>query len=310
MDKEYKAKLQKQGYFFTGEHSAVKICEWCRKSLRDQGECYKNKFYGINSHRCVQMSTQVNFCSMDCDFCWRERNNSSAGAVDNPKDIVRKSIEGQLWLLNGFGGNDMVSRKKFSESRKPMHFAISLSGESIIYPKINQFIKELKKNHLTSFLVTNGMHPELMEKLEMPTQLYISMSAFDGKSMKSIQYPLVKDAWKRYLRSLKVMAKLKPKTRTVIRMTLAKGLNMSHPEKYIELFKVAKPDFIEVKAYMFVGHSRTKLVIENMPRHEEILEFAKNLEFDGCKIIDEHRPSRCVLLSDGSKDKMIDFSRI
>ena len=48
---------------------------------------------------------------------------------------------------------------------------------------------------------------------------------------------------------------------------------------------------------MFVGASQEKLQIENMPRHEEIVEFAKEIcKHCEYKIIDEHKPSRVVLL--------------
>ena len=62
MQKELKLLLEKQQYAFIGEHSAIKICEWTKRSLKDQGVCYKEKFYGINSHRCCQMTPAVNFC--------------------------------------------------------------------------------------------------------------------------------------------------------------------------------------------------------------------------------------------------------
>jgi len=41
MDKGYRRLLEKQSYEFCGEHSAVKICEWTKKSLRGDGVCYK-----------------------------------------------------------------------------------------------------------------------------------------------------------------------------------------------------------------------------------------------------------------------------
>ena len=56
-------KLQKMGYRFAGNnyHAAAKICHWTKKSILDEGVCYKEKFYGIKSHRCLQMSE----CSED-----------------------------------------------------------------------------------------------------------------------------------------------------------------------------------------------------------------------------------------------------
>jgi tRNA wybutosine-synthesizing protein 1 len=48
---------------------------------------------------------------------------------------------------------------------------------------------------------------------------------------------------------------------------------------------------------MFVGASRQRLSIENMPRHHEVREFAQQI-CDHCdyKIIDEQPSSRVVLL--------------
>lgn len=45
--------LEKQGYRFFGKHSAIKVCLWCKRALLDKGTCYKHKFYGIDSWRCV-----------------------------------------------------------------------------------------------------------------------------------------------------------------------------------------------------------------------------------------------------------------
>ena len=50
--KNIKKIMEKQGYRFIGKHSAVKICRWTRKSLIDERECYKSKFYGIKSWEC------------------------------------------------------------------------------------------------------------------------------------------------------------------------------------------------------------------------------------------------------------------
>ena len=89
----------------------------------------------------------------------------------------------------------------------------------------------------------------------------------------------------------------KLETRKVIRLTLIKGVNMNHPEKYAELIKKAKPDFIEAKAWMCVGGSSLRLSYDNMPSHEEVKEFAKKIaELIGYKLKDESKPSRVVLL--------------
>ena len=50
MDTKKKKELEQQGYRFVGNHSAIKVCEYCRESLRDKDQCYKEEFYGIDSH--------------------------------------------------------------------------------------------------------------------------------------------------------------------------------------------------------------------------------------------------------------------
>ena len=55
--------------------------------------------------------------------------------------------------------------------------------------------------------------------------------------------------------------------------------------------------FVEVKAYMWVGMSRERLEQHNMPLHEEVKQFALEIaKHSNYKIIDEHEPSRVVLL--------------
>ena len=117
MDKLYKKVLQKQGYYFIGEHSAVKTCHWTKSSLTNESPCYKQKFYGIKSHRCAQMSPAVNFCNHDCVFCWRERNNSEFGVIDNPIEVAENIDTAQRALLSGYGGNPNTNMQKFLEAQ-------------------------------------------------------------------------------------------------------------------------------------------------------------------------------------------------
>lgn len=297
MKEPYRKELEKQQYRFIGSHSAVKICTWTKKSLTDNGHCYKQKFYGINSHRCCQISVTVNFCDLDCVFCWRKRHNEPFSMIDNPSGIIDNAIKYQRLLLSGMGGNEKTNMKKFKEAQEPMHFAISLTGETLYYPRLSELIKELKKRRLTSFVVTNGQLPDVMEKLEPPTQLYLTLAAPDAKTYKKICKPMNKDYWKRLNKSLAILKRMKKKTRTAIRLTLVKGYNMAKPEEYAKLIKKANPDFLEVKAYMFVGASRQRLEKENMPYHKDIVDFAEKIaKFSRYRIIDEQPESRVVLM--------------
>src|SRR2546429_6773003 len=71
MDAEKQEVLERQGYNIVAEHSGVKLCHWTKASLTKGVGCYKQTFYGIESHRCLQMTPTVDACSLACQFCWR-----------------------------------------------------------------------------------------------------------------------------------------------------------------------------------------------------------------------------------------------
>ena len=298
MEKALKALLEKQHYKIIGEHSAQKVCEYVKKSLLDRDFCYKQKFYGIQSHRCVQMTTAVNFCPNECIFCWRAMDFNQGIKIkkfDSPEKIIEESIKSQLKKINGFWGNENVNRKKLEEAQKPLHFAISLSGEPTLYPKLQEMIEILNKKKMSSFVVSNGMFPEKLKKIS-PTQMYISVFAPNEELYKRISRTRLKDAWKRLMKSLEVM-KEKRNARTTLRITLIKNMNMIEPENYAKIIKKANPMFVEVKAYMWIGFSQQRLGIENMPLHNEVKDFALEIsKHSGYKIIDEKKESRVILL--------------
>ena len=300
--------LKKQHYSVVGKHSAVQICRWAKKSLLDEGFCYKQKFYGIQSHRCCQMSPYL-ACPNKCMHCWRPMEldfgiklKPATKDADSPREIIKKCIEAQKKLLTGFKGNKEVNMKKYREAQEPNQFAISLIGEPTLYPKLAELILELRKQGKTSFVVTNGLYPERLQELKkknaLPTQLYISLNTPNKKMYEKWHKSRLKDAWKRLNKSLNVMKKLKGKTRTVIRMTLVKELNMAEPENYAKLITKAEPDFVEVKGYMSMGFARQRLGYEKMPFHSEIRNFAKKLLkcLPKYRFLDEKVESRVVLI--------------
>ncbi|MEM4230272.1 MAG: 4-demethylwyosine synthase TYW1 [Candidatus Pacearchaeota archaeon] len=306
--------LKKQHYALIGNNSAIQICRWTKKSLLNEGVCYKEKFYGIKSHRCCQMSPCVMFCQNKCIHCWRPIEKSLGTKIidaDNAKKIIEQCILNQRKLLTGFGGNYKVDKKKLKEAQEPNQFAISLSGEPTLYPYLAEIIQELRKQGKTSFLVTNGLGPEKILELEkknaLPTQLYISLNSPNKKMYEEWHRSCLENAWERFNKSLNIMSKINGKTRTVIRMTLVRNLNMCLEEDYAKLILKANPDFIEVKSFMSVGYSRKRLAYERMPSPEEVKEFAeklvKNLESKDYKILDEKEESRVVLIGK-DKEKM------
>lgn len=294
--------LQKKGYRFAGtkRHAAAKVCHWTRKSLVDEGVCYKERFYGIKSHRCLQMSPSIPFCQQKCLFCWRDVSITKTRwdeNFDEPGDIIDDCINAQRNLLCGYFGNSNANMKKLEEAQNPNNAAISLAGEPMLYPKIEGLLEEFKRRDFTTFLVTNGMTPSKLEKLETePTQLYISLDAPNSEVYKKLCNPQVEGGWKSLNKSLNLLSSFN--CRTVIRTTCVKGYNMLKPEEYAEIINKSNPDFVEIKAYMYVGNSRKRLELENMPHQPEVHEFAESIaELCGREIVDEVQESRVVLLS-------------
>ncbi|MEM0074563.1 MAG: 4-demethylwyosine synthase TYW1 [Candidatus Micrarchaeaceae archaeon] len=325
MPQQLKEQMQKQGYHFVGRHSAVKTCEYTKKGIKGETLCYKNKFYGIRSWQCLQ-STPAIGCDLACRFCWRiipdeegyRWNELNAGEWDEPSEIVDKMIEEQRKLVSGFKAiaNNELRKKRYKEANEPRHATLSLTGEPMFYPKMSELLSEFHKRGMSTFLVHNGTLPEAIEKLRvMPTQFYISLQAPDKETYEKVTRPKVPNAWERFLKSLRLMRNMN--TRTVLRLTLVKGLNMNNPEGYAELVKIAMPNYVEVKGFSFVGGARSEargLHYEDMPMHEEIKQFAEAIaKLTGYIVTVDHKESRVVLLcrdEESKKNRVIDFDKI
>ena len=307
------AKLRGMRYQIIGRHSAAKLCHWTRQSLLNNRFCYKQKFYGIQSHRCLQMTPSL-YCQLRCLFCWRphdftpELNRLGRDGLDEPETIIEGSLEAQKTMLNGYYGvMDRVNEKKLNEAEMPKHVAISLSGEPTTYPYLSELIEGFGKKGMTTFLVTNGLLPNVLERITLPTQLYISLVAPNEQIHKKLNIPIIAGSWKCLNSTLELLPSLD--TRKVIRITAVKEWNMVEASQYAKLIEKAQPDFIEVKSYMFVGYSRQRLTIENMPSHEETTAFAAEIQktLPGYEIVDEKKDSRVVLLSNNEKEQTIKF---
>jgi len=297
MDTKTATALQKMHYELVGSHSAVQICMWAKESLLDKDVCYKEKFYGIKSHRCCQMTPCFD-CDQRCLFCWRPWELASAPIEkwDDPNTIIDGCITAQRKKLSGFGGNSKINKKKFEAAQNPLSFALSLSGEITLYPYLTDLIKELHRRNIITFLVTNGQHPEVLKKIELPTQLYVSVDAPTKEIYEKLDQPLNKDGWERLKKTLALLPDLD--TRKVLRLTIIKGWNMSNIKEWAELVKLANPHFVEVKSYMHVGYSRKRMDEANMPTYEEVKDFSSKLAKElGWKAIDEQVRSRVVLLA-------------
>ncbi len=308
LSQDLKRILENQGYALVGKHSAVKLCHWLRKSLLESKACYKNTFYGIESHRCLQMSPAAFHCTQKCLYCWRFQGFTltelKKEEADEPAYILEKCIEEQRRLLTGYKGDERVDLKKWEEATEPKHVACSLTGEPTLYPFLSEFFEECHKRGMTTFLVTNGTNPEALENMDvLPKQLYVTVAAPNEEIYKKLCCPLIPKAWEKLNETLDLLPSLD--TRTVIRHTLVKNWNLGYEKEYAKLDMKANPWFIEPKGYMFLGYSRQRMTLANMPSHEEIKKFGEKLaELTGYEIEAERKDSRVVLLGRGKERRI------
>lgn len=299
MDEAYRELLIKQQYRLYKDHAAVKLCHWMKESMIRDRHCYKQDFYGISSHRCLQITPAINECSHRCSFCWRIQDKDfEVEEWSEPKEMLDALIEHQRLLISGFKGDPRCDPEKFREACNPNQVAISLAGEPITYPYLSDFIKECHNRKMTTFLVTNGTYPERLEKLdELPSQIYVTVAAPNEEIYKKVCRPKISDGWQKLMRTLEMFPSLD--TRTVIRHTLVKDLNFGWIDEYAKLDRVADPVLIEPKGYVFVGGSRERLGLTNMPSFDEIKDFSIQLGNKvGMTLIKERPDSRVVLLGE------------
>jgi len=302
VDSQKQEVLERQGYRIVGEHSGVKLCHWTKASLTKGVGCYKQTFYGIESHRCLQMTPTVDACNLACQFCWRtqEWGSDSLLLADDPGLIVEDSIRAQRELLSGFKGNPNVTRERFLEAWHPTNVAISLTGEPTLYRRLGEMIDEFKRRNMSTFLVTNGTTPATLRRMHaegrLPTQLYVTVAAPNEEIYQRLMVPKSGNEWRKLKETLALLPSLP--TRTVIRHTLVEGWNLGWEDEYAELDRIGKPMFIECKGYSFVGESRLRLEAENVPSHTSIRTFAEQLaDRIGYEVAAEREDSRVVLLT-------------
>ena len=309
--------LKKQKYRVAGKHSVVQICRWTKNSLTGKGECYKHQFYGIPSWRCCEISPVAVWCDNHCVHCWRateatQGNKMPKKELDSPKVIIEECLKGRRRLLSGFGGHNKLDKVRYEEASNPSHYAISLIGEPTLYPKIGELVSELRKMGKTSFIVTNGLHPEVISKLakkkQLPTQLYVSLNSSNQAEFETWHKSILKDAWKRYNKTLDLLKKVTEKgARTVLRMTIARDMNIDtrHIKEFAELIRKSGVLFVEVKSYMPLGYARARMGYDFMLTSPEVMKFSKALAKEigrDYSVLDEHYPSRICLIGK-KKDK-------
>lgn len=302
--KRHREQLTKEGYKIVGSHSAVKLCRWTKHQLRGRGGCYKHSFYGITSYQCMEATPSL-ACANKCVFCWRHHKNPTGTEwkwkMDEPDMIVEQGIEQHRRMIRECKGIPGVKKDRFEEAMTVRHCALSLVGEPIMYPRINELLTDLHSRRISTFLVTNAQFPEAIHNLVPVTQLYVSVDAGTPEALKAVDRPIFTDFWDRYVDSLKALAD--KKQRTTYRLTLVKDHNMSDCGDYAKLVALGQPDFIEIKSVTFCGESKaSNLTISNTPWHEEVKEFAEAM-LSHCGLADdyemscEHQHSCIVLIS-------------
>lgn len=319
---KHRAQLTKEGYKLVGSHSAVKLCRWTKHQLRGRGGCYKHSFYGITSFQCMEATPSL-ACANKCVFCWRHHKNpvgtSWKWRMDAPDVIVSEGIEQHRRMIRECKGIPGVKKDRFEEAMTVKHCALSLVGEPIMYPRINELISDLHSRRISTFLVTNAQFPEAIKALVPITQLYASVDAATPESLKAVDRPLFPDFWDRFVGSLRALHD--KGQRTVYRLTLMKGQNMESVRDYARLVALGKPDFLEIKSVTFCGESKaSSLKLENVPWHEEVKQFCEAmLAEEGLsedyELACEHQHSCIVLLAhkrykiDGRWHTWIDYER-
>lgn len=308
------AALTKQGYSIIGSHSGVKICRWTKSALRGRGSCYKYSFYGIASHLCMEATPSLS-CSNKCVFCWRHGTNPVGTTwrwITDAPDVIFDGITAahykKIKMMKGVPG---VRAERFAEAMRIRHCALSLVGEPIFYPHINELLNIMHSNRISTFLVCNAQHPAQLASLVPVTQLYVSIDASNKESLRKIDRPLHRDFWERFCACLDILRNRRFEQRTVFRLTLVKGFNMAEEVRgYADLVERALPGFVEVKGVTYCGTSAAGtagLTMQNVPFYEEVAEFVTELEKElnsrglTYGIGAEHAHSCCVLLADRTR---------
>lgn len=226
--------------------------------------------------------------------------------VDPPDLIFNGVKENHYKKIKMMRGVPGVRSERFAEAMRVRHCALSLVGEPIFYPHINEFLEMLHNERISSFLVCNAQHPDQLAALKHVTQLYVSIDASNKESLRKIDRPLHRDFWERFQRCLDIMKERRFRQRTVFRLTLVKGFNIDDEVAgYADLVEKALPCFVEIKGVTYCGTSTSSnagLSMANVPFYAEICEFVTALDCELKRrgldygIAAEHAHSCCILM--------------
>ncbi|GMH54109.1 hypothetical protein TL16_g01609 [Triparma laevis f. inornata] len=237
--------------------------------LEDMGKIMKEQGKEKNEEKKMEPKEMVTPKQNPVGRTWRWK-------TDDPYEIVASAVDLHVNMIKGTKGIPGVLPERWKEAHTVAHCALSLVGEPIMYPRINELLQELHRRHISTFLVTNGQHPEAIDTLVPVSQLYVSVDAPTPDSLEAIDRPLFKDAFERLKTSLKYLRGRGQ--RTVARLTIVKGWNSDEIDGYADLIALGQVSFVELKGVTFCGTSdASNLNMSNSPWHHEVEEFAEKL---------------------------------
>lgn len=275
------------------------------------------KLIGESNNKAIKALVLMKACGIlesDENYYW----------ISSAIESELKTKEDALRIIERDITNEADLKKAFEEADHPKHAAISLAGEPLLYPEIGGLVKAFRKRGMTTFIVTNGTHPEVLRKMKaentLPTQLYVTLAAPNSAVYKEICKPASDNEWDRLMETLQLLKELP--CRTVIRITCVKKLNMGTEfvNEYGTLINDAQPDFLDLKGFTAEANAlkindRTldsKEIREYTPDYEDLLEFAEDFEKEfGFEIAERVEVSRDILLRVAwPKDKSIVITSI
>jgi len=300
---DLRASLADQGYRLVGTHSAVRLSRWTKTNLRGRGACFKRTFYGTRSYETVETSPALS-CSSNCVYCWKHpgcpTSTQWAWAVDDPKMVADNVIFQHIAMLNTMKDVQGVKPDRLLAAQTVRHCDLSLVGEPLLYPHINAFLQHMHSRRISTWMYHTGLHPKLLEKLGTTTHLTLSVCGPNRQLMKCIMQTMVDDCWDRLQMSLDIMAQ--KSHRTSLRLIIIKAWTDAFHEEYAELIQRSRPDFIEVKGVIFCGKTDPLNMENNVPTHQEILDFCRKLcavpsVAKHYELACEHEHSSCALIA-------------
>lgn len=229
--------------------------------------------------------------------------------TNNAQDILKENNGDPSIIIDKLVTNEQDLKSVHKSALNPCHAAISLDGEPTLYPHIGKYVGEFRKRGFTTFIVTNGTRPDVIQSLaensELPTILYVTLPPPTPELYHKICKPRSDKTWEQIYQTLKLLKNLK--TRTVLRITSVKNLNITSDltEQYVAMINEFQPNFVDIKGFTLEGGSMTisnrlgtDLSGDNyVPEFKDLMEFALGLEKKGgYEIIQTHQKSKDILI--------------